>query len=186
MPFVEIQLEDVFFDPKVQKMCVSPSFTCPNYNNSWSCPPEAPYLKEKVSQFKKLYLFYTKFDLESYIKEMKAKHPRRSEYRIKNMFYMKNIYRDDLYKEGERFLDGYHDDYEEKLILYDGSCRVCHTKKDGRCTYPNKKPCRYPDERKYSMEAVGIEVIRTVINLKLDMEYPSNKYAYRFGLACFK
>jgi len=39
---------------------------------------------------------------------------------------------------------------------------------------------------RYSMEAVGIEVIRTVLELNLDVEYPSNKYSFRFGLACFK
>jgi len=38
------------------------------------------------------------------------------------------------------------------------------------------------------MEAAGIEVISTVRDLRdrFNIEYPSNKYSYRFGLACFK
>jgi hypothetical protein len=36
------------------------------------------------------------------------------------------------------------------------------------------------------MEAVGIEVVKTVLNLELDIDYPSKKYSYKFGLACFK
>jgi hypothetical protein len=38
------------------------------------------------------------------------------------------------------------------------------------------------------MEAIGIEVIQTVRDLRdrLNIEYPSNKFSYRFGLACFK
>ena len=186
MPFIQIRYEDIYFDPKVQKMCVSPSFTCPYYNHAWSCPPVAPYLEEEVSTYKEFYLVFSKFDLETYIKEMKAKHPRRSEMRIRNSFYMKSMYRNDLETEMDKFLNQYKTPYEKRLLLYDGSCKVCYSKKDGKCTYDSGNPCRHPDEKRYSMEAVGIEVIRTVINLKADIEYPSNKYNYRFGLACFK
>ncbi len=190
MPFVEIESEDIFFDPKVQTLCVSPAFTCPFYGHSWACPPEAPYLEDEVKKYQKFYLIYSIFDLETYIKEIKAKHPRRSEYRIKNSFYMKSQFRGDLEEEFDKFLESFNNGNDTKLLLYDGSCKVCRNKKDGGCTYDSGKPCRYPDKRRYSMEAVGIEVIKTVIglksNLKLDIEYPSNKYAYRFGLACIK
>ncbi|MFX0072886.1 MAG: DUF2284 domain-containing protein [Candidatus Hermodarchaeota archaeon] len=186
MPFIQIQFKNIYFDCNVQKMCVSPAFTCPNYNHSWSCPPVAPYLEEEISTYKKYYLIYSQFNLESYVKEMKKKHPKRSEQRIKNAFYMKSVYRNDLSKEIDKFLDEYQDPYKEKLVLYVGSCIVCQNKKDGKCTYDSGDPCRYPDKRRYSMEAVGIEVIKTVLNLKSEIEYPSNKYSYQFGLVCFK
>ena len=42
-------------------------------------------------------------------------------------------------------------------------------------------------KKRFSMEAVGIEVIRTVYDLKQkDFEYPSKDYAYRFGLVCLR
>ncbi len=186
MPFIQIRYEDIFFNPKVQQMCVSSAFTCPYYNHSWSCPPAAPYMEQEISKYKLFYLVYSKFDLESYIKETKAKRPKRSEYQIRNSFYMKSIYKNDLEKEMESFLNQYNTPHEKKLILYDGSCKVCYSKRDGKCTYDSGEPCRNPDEMRYSMEAVGIEVIRTVVHLKADIEYPSNKFHYRFGLACFK
>ena len=124
--------------------------------------------------------------MESYVKEMKAKHPRRSEQRIKNSFYMKYIYQNDLDIEVEKFFDQNKTPYQEKLVLYDGSCRVCQNKKEGACAYVSGNPCRYPKEMRYSMEAIGIEVIKTVLNLNSDIEYPSNKYSYRFGLVCLK
>ncbi|TFG06600.1 MAG: DUF2284 domain-containing protein [Promethearchaeota archaeon] len=186
MPFVEIQFKDIFFNPEVQKMCVSRTFTCPNYNHSWSCPPAAPYLEQEISTYKKFFLIYSKFDLESYVKEIKLKHPRRSEQKIKNNYYMKSVYRNDLGKEIEKFLKQYQEPHEKKLILHVGACTVCNNKNDGKCTYDSGEPCRYPEKRRYSMEAVGIEVIKTVMNLKADIEYPSHKYSYQFGLACFK
>ncbi|MBD3254132.1 MAG: hypothetical protein GF383_03525 [Candidatus Lokiarchaeota archaeon] len=186
MPFIKIQSEDIYFSPNVQEMCVTTSFTCPNYNKSWSCPPVAPYMEKETLKYNEFYLVYSKFDLESYVKETKAKHPKRSEQKIKNRFYMKYIYQNDLDVEINKLFEQYKSAYEQKLVLYDGSCRICMIKKVGNCTYESGEPCRYPDEMRYSMEAVGIEVIKTVLNLKADIEYPSNKYTYRFGLACFK
>jgi predicted metal-binding protein len=186
MPFNQIQLDDIKFNPDVQSLCVSKSFTCPNYNHTWSCPPVAPYLEEEVKIYKDFYLIYSTFNLASHIEEMKLKHPKWSELRIKLQYQMKSVMRDDLVKEVTIFLDQYKKLYEKRLILYDGFCRVCHIKEDGGCTYDSGKHCRYPDQKRYSMEAVCIEVIRTVIESMLDIGFPSQKYDFRFGLACFK
>lgn len=187
MPNIEIKSSDIFFDPKVQTMCVSPSFTCPNYNHSHSCPPLAPYLEKEVLSFKKFYLIYSKTNLSEYIKKTKMRYPNRSEFRIKNSFYMKNLFKDDLYKEVDKFLKGNNENFSETILLYDGTCRICNNKQDGGCTFDSGKPCRHPKKKRYSMEAVGIEVIKTVYNLKnKDFEYPSKDYAYRFGLVCFR
>ncbi|MHA1456806.1 MAG: DUF2284 domain-containing protein [Promethearchaeota archaeon] len=43
-----MQYDDIYFDPKVQEMCVSPSFKCPFYGHSWSCPPNSPYLEKAI------------------------------------------------------------------------------------------------------------------------------------------
>ena len=187
MPSLEIKYSEIFFDPKVQTMCISPSFTCPYYNHSHSCPPVAPYLEKEISSFKKFYLIYSKTNLSEYIKKIKMKYPNRSEFKIKNSFYMKNLYKDDLYKEVDKFLTSINNNFSETMLLYDGTCRICHNKQDGSCTFDGGKPCRYPNKKRFSMEAVGIEVIRTVYDLKhKDFEYPSKDYAYRFGLVCLR
>ena len=149
-------------------------------------PACCTFFRKEISTYKEFFLVYSKFDLESYIREIRIKHPKRSEYRIKNSFYMKSMYQNDLEAEMEKLLNQYKSSYEKRLLLYDGSCRVCHYKKEGKCSFDSNKPCRYPEERRYSMEAIGIEVIRTVMNFRTKIEYPSNKYHFRFGLACFK
>ena len=187
MPFVQIKYEDIYFDPKVQELCVSPSFKCPNYNHAWSCPPAAPYLEKAISTYKEFYLIYSMFDLEAYIKREKEKRPNRSEYYIKNTFLLrKSFEQNDLEDEFKSFLSLYDRKYKKRLLLYDGTCRFCKIQKAGKCTFDSGEPCRFLKDKRYSMEAVGIEVVRTVLELKLDIEYPSNKYTYRFGLACLK
>ncbi len=190
MPFVQIQYEDIYFDPKIQEMCVSPSFKCPFYGHSWSCPPNAPFLEKALSTYKEFFLIYSKFDLESYIKKEKER-TNRSEFYIKNTFLLtKSFDNYDLENEFTSFLSKYKSHYSKKLLLYDGTCKYCKIQGKGACNFDDGDPCRYPTERRYSMEAVGIEVIRTVLDLrkrnKIEIEYPSNKYSYRFGLACFK
>ncbi|MFX1488259.1 MAG: DUF2284 domain-containing protein [Promethearchaeota archaeon] len=190
MPVVQINLENIYFDPKVQEMCNSPSFNCPYYGHSWSCPPNSPYLEKVISTYKEFYLIYSMFDLETYIRKEKEK-TKRSEFFIKNTFLLtKSFDTLDLEDEFIKFLKQYKKEYKKRLLLYDGTCRYCKIQKLGPCTYESKDPCRFPKEKRFSMEAVGIDVISTVRELKkkhiIDIEYPSNKYSYRFGLACFK
>jgi len=188
MPFIQIQYEDIYFDRKVQEMCISPNFKCPFYEHSWSCPPNSPYLEKALSTYAEFYLIYSLFDLESYIKKEKER-TGRSEFYIKNTFLLtKSFESNELEDEVNKFLEQYDKDYKKKLLLYDGTCKYCKIQKAGACTFDSGEPCRFPSEKRYSMEATGIEVIQTVRDLKdkLKIQYPSNKYSYRFGLACFK
>jgi predicted metal-binding protein len=186
VPFLKVNFKDIFFDPKVQTYCINPNFKCPSYGHSWACPPEAPYLEQEVSQYKQFYLIFVKFNLKKYTEKEKAKHPSRSEKSIRNAFFMKNLLRGNLEQEINQFLNQYQNSYEEKLILWDGFCRICSNERDKGCTYDAGDPCRYPDNKRYSMEAVGIDVNQTVKNLKFNIEWPPNDVVYRFGLVCYK
>lgn len=185
MPAIQINLKDIIFDPKVQTYCNNVEFKCPNYNHSWACPPEAPYMEKEISLFDRFFLIYYKFDLKNYVKENKLKHPKKSEDFIITSFFRKDIIRDYFEEEIWNFFKRYEDPYKDKLILWDGYCRVC-SKEGERCTYDINKPCRYPNKIRYSMEAVGIDVDKTVKNLKIPIEWPPVNYTYRFGLICFK
>ena len=44
----------------------------------------------------------------------------------------------------------------------------------------------YPDKKRYSMEAVGIDVTAVTKNLNIPIEWPPTNHIYRFGLICFK
>jgi predicted metal-binding protein len=186
LPFLKINLKDIIFNPKVQFYCVNSNFKCPSYGHSWACPPEAPYLEQEVSKYVKFYLIFIKFNLSNYIEKKKIKHPTRNEKSIRNAFFMKNLLRDKLEREIELCINKYFTSYDEKLILWDGFCRLCLNEKEKGCTYDVGDPCRYPDKIRYSMEGVGIDVNQTTKNLNFNLEWPPNKFVYRFGLVCFK
>ena len=186
MPFLKVELKDVIFDPKVQTYCVSSSFKCPSYGHSWACPPEAPYMEATVAQFKEFYLIYYQLDIAEYIKKEKVKNPNKSENDIKNMLYSSGFSRNKSESEILDFIDKYSKSYEEKLVLWDGYCKTCFNELDNGCTYDSGKPCRYPEKRKYSMEAVGIDVTKTVSQLNLGIQWPPTDFLYRFGLICFR
>lgn len=152
--------------------------------------------------------------MNKYVIEEKKKHPNRTEERIRNSFYRKEILRDNLESEVFNFLAQNEGKYSQRLVLWDGHCRVCYKeekksemvsskqmfwfKKKVRkvqnkcsrirnyCTYDSKEPCRYPKDKRYSMESVGINVDKTVRNLNIDIEWPPTNFIYRFGLICIK
>jgi predicted metal-binding protein len=126
-----------------------------------------------------------KFDLNEYVKQVKAKKPKKEREKIINSFYRKDFLRDALEKEMLNFLDNYQNNYKERLVLWDGFCRICY-KENKKCTYDSGKPCRYPDRIRYSIEAVGINVDQTVKNVGIKLEWPPTNYGYRFALVCFK
>ncbi|MFX1496142.1 MAG: DUF2284 domain-containing protein [Promethearchaeota archaeon] len=171
LPFLKLKLKDICFDPNVQNYCNNPKYKCPNYNSSWACPPQAPYLEKTISKFKTFFLIYLKFNLTEFYK--------------RSSFYSNEVDRDYMEKEIYDFLNDYNEIYVDKLILWDGYCRIC-SKEGKKCTYILKKACRYPNEIRYSMEAVGIDVDKTVKNVNIILEWPPLNYSYRFGLICLK
>ena len=185
MPAIEINKEDIIFDPQVQTYCNNPKFKCPNYGHSWACPPIAPFLEKEVSQLNKFFLIYYKYDLRKHVNDVKSKNPDISEEKIRNDFYRKEFTRDHVEDEIQDFIRNYTELYKEIFILWDGYCRVC-IKEGKQCTYDSEIPCRYPEQIRYSMEAVGIDVSKTVSQINLDIEWPPINYAYRFGLICLK
>ena len=185
MPYVKINFEEIVFDREVYSYCLNDKFTCPNYNHSYSCPPAATFLKDRVSEFKEFYLVYSKHDLDAYVKKVKKKHPKRSEQRIRNSFFFLGS-KDETYEEISIFIDNYKEPYKEHLIIWPAKCNICDNKEDGGCTHDSGEPCRYPQKFRHAMTGAGINTNETVSKLNIDLEWPPVKYAYRFSLVCFK
>ena len=170
MPWIEITKKDIVFDPKVQTYCNKPHFKCPNYGHSWACPPKAPYLEEKIKQFERFFLIYIKHNID---KEKKKD------------FRQYEFMRENIEEEISNFIQNNTIEYNAIQILWDGHCRICE-KEGKRCTIDEQIPCRYPDEIRYSMEAIGINVTETVRKIELEIEWPPTNYIFRFGLICLK
>ena len=185
MPYKEIKFEQIMFDREVQNYFITPKFECPNYGHFWTCPPEAPYLEEEISNYSRFFLIYYKFDLKKYIKKVHMKNSKIKELDLKISLYRKQFIRDLLESEIKDFVENYKEPYIERLILWDGFCRICH--KEGKsCTYDEDTPCRYPKKMRYSMEAVGIDVNATVENINIYLEWPPVNFIIRTGLVCYK
>ena len=75
---------------------------------------------------------------------------------------------------------GFRWNAEEHILEIQGHCDFCKWK----CPNRNSPPCRAGGLP--SMEAVGINVDKTVKNLNIEIEWPPTNFIYRFGLVCFK
>ncbi|MFO8017631.1 MAG: DUF2284 domain-containing protein [Promethearchaeia archaeon] len=186
MPSIEINFQDIVFNKAIQTYCKNSEFTCPHYGHSWACPPEAPYLEEDVSKYSKYLLVYVKFNLEEYIEKIRAKHSNRKKSHIITSIYRKELVRSQFAEEMRECISHLSSEFGDILVLWDGYCKLCEERLNKPCTYDDGEACRFPEDIRYSMEAVGINVSETAKNVGIHVEWPPKTYLYRFGLICFK
>jgi len=112
---------------------------CPNYNKKYSCPPFSPEFKAFVKNYDALLVLlfaielnqFNTFDYNDYHKV-----------RISNAVMKPKI------EKVMRNLESRYDSF----FLGTGSCRLCKP-----CQLKTRKPCKYPDKRRYSLEALGVD-----------------------------
>ncbi len=121
---------------------------CPNYGRLWSCPPYDFDPVSVWSRYDKLYVTARKiiFDEEQ-----------RSSGTDAIMEILKEV-KDNMSSE----LFDMEKKYPGSLSLSAGSCSMC---RGMECTRTEKKPCRYPDQMRYSIESLGGNVGLTVSRL---------------------
>ena len=125
---------------------------CPNYGKIWSCPP---------FDFDP-YGYWKNFsELEIKAKKIIFKEPVTAEESRNILTEIKDGMTAELYEsEGK---------YPGSISLSAGSCSMCREK---GCTRPDGKACRHCDIIRYSIEAIGGDVGRTVSRLLgIDLEW---------------
>ena len=185
MPHQKISYNDIVLDQNVYSYCINQKFKCPYYGTNWSCPPAAPFLKEKLSKFKTFYLIYYKFDIQSYILKKKEEFPHYSEEKIRNSLIKENLVNLKTNSEIKRFIEEYDQNYDDYIIIWPETCKVC-LNEGKKCTYVNNSPCRYPEKMRYHMSGAGINSNETASKVNIVLEWPPTNYEYRFGLVCLK
>lgn len=132
---------------------------CPNYGKTWSCPPFDFAPEEFWKQYERFELTAVKiiFDEEyggrKFPKEEMDKIMKESIGRVKQELSQ------ELLAEEKR-LPG-------SISLSAGSCSLC----GGNCAKQEEKPCRFPEQMRYSIEALGGNVgmtIEKLMGLKLE------------------
>ncbi|HBF37380.1 MAG TPA: hypothetical protein DDW50_08680 [Firmicutes bacterium] len=122
---------------KFSELCKS---GCPTYDKKWACPPYSPSYDQYAKLYSKAMLvcFFCTMDQFGYIKNDYLK--------IKAANSILKSRMDKFMRNLETELGG--------EFLSNGSCRICKP-----CSCKNKEGgCKNPTKRRYSMEAVGLDV----------------------------
>ncbi|MHA1673975.1 MAG: DUF2284 domain-containing protein [Promethearchaeota archaeon] len=171
--FYQIQfLED---DEALHQNCQSPYKNnpkgCPQYNNNWGCPPNAPSIRETRSTLQT----YRYFWLISITIPLG-----RSPIPFLGSFRSKRQYRT-ITKHLNEFMDFLRDRYEDWAIFSCSHCTICKEKGYSGCTFPTTQ-CRFPNKMRISPEAAGIDVFKTMQNLPIKLEENPEKFLTRVAL----
>lgn len=149
---------DVVFEENVKMNC----FYCSKYDTNWRCPPRIPNI-----DYKKMFAEFN----HGFIIVL--------ENSISNPAEFENIRRDSSLKLHktllmlEKWL--WQHNQSNSISFGAGSCKIC---KDG-C---GKERCNNPGLARCSLEAVGVNVIKTCRKLNIDINFPIEKNLKRVGL----
>lgn len=131
---------------KFNDMCKS---GCVNYGKKYSCPPFVPEIKEIIKNSDGLFVVLFKCNL------CQINSTEYNKVRIANAVMKSRT---------ERLLRLIEKDLGVNF-LGTGSCRLCKP-----CKLKLNLPCKYPDKRKYSLEALGVDcnkLSKSLFNIEL-------------------
>lgn len=156
----DITVSDLVFEPdQVEEWCRT---GCANFGKSGGCPPRAPALDKLYSMDTRAWLIACRFD--SVYKPEKVKNSNNSAIHWK--------FQDVILA---NFLNNLGHTLQEKTggsFLATGYCMGCPGKK---CNFKlGSEHCRNPQKRTFSMEATGVNVVKTIKkSLNLDLYWYS-------------
>lgn len=123
-------------------------YGCANYNKSWCCPPVAPDIrmtKELLGEYQLALLLIKDTQDEDSCRNSTAKRRLQAK-----------RWKGTLALERKLLLRGYH----KAFGLPAETCALCKT-----CSYP--EPCKFPSEKRPSVEACSIDIMATVRQVSL-------------------
>jgi predicted metal-binding protein len=135
--------EEIVVAEWVQLKC---RYGCTRYNRSWCCPPATPApekVREIISEYSVALLLQSTHCLPSFYHEDGRKRAS-----------LVRCWKGTVSLERMLFLDGYH----KAFGLVGESCSLCK-----KCVYPRN--CRFPQEKRPSLESFSIDVIGTLQRL---------------------
>ena len=119
---------------------------CPQYNNSWTCPPFEKDLVAELRKYDNLIIRIVKVIPQN--KNLPFNLSRK-------LLLPERIRNDKELRQLERKYNG-------TAFSYVGSCLYC---REGTCTRPSGLSCRHPDKAKPSLEGLGFNVVKTIKDL---------------------
>jgi predicted metal-binding protein len=126
-------------------------YGCSQYKANWSCPPATPNLAEArtiLSEYSNALLLVGSQNRNDFYKDSNRN-------RTDQVKYWKGS----VSLERMLFLKG----YDKAISLVSGACSLCK-----KCAYPD--PCRFPMEKRPTIESFCIDFIGTLKNLDIDIK----------------
>ena len=145
---------------EVREMCASGK--CAMYDKRWSCPPGCGTLDE----CRELLKGYTSGILVQSVGQLE------DNFDIETMMETEAAHKERFYAMRRALADR----GVEALAAGAGCCTICK-----ECTYPDE-PCRFPDQKMSSMEALGMLVLEVCKANDMQYFYGENTIAYT---SCF-
>lgn len=126
---------------------------CPTYGKTWACPAFDFDVKEYWEKYNDLFLLAMRIKPDPKYRGQKFEGEE-----------LDRILKETMNK-GKELLSGELAVWEKKMpgsvALSAGSCILC----DGKCAKEDGEPCRHPEEMRYSLEALGANVGKTISDL---------------------
>lgn len=147
------------FDSEVRKLCEQNM--CGKYGTCWTCPPAAgsmETLRQRLEGFNGVIIFYKVYELED-------------SFDWEGMMNSVQDFQSDIFKAQKKI--GKTDSRSDCLILGAGACLICD-----ECTYPESKPCRFPEKAIYSVESFGIDAMKMMQDNDLKYNNGPNTVTY--------
>lgn len=116
---------------------------CSRYNTTWACPPAVGCLEEcerKIHEYPKAVFFSSVAEVNDIMD-------------MEELLRTRNVH-EELTTEIGNYLKG---EGHEIFILSTESCDLCES-----CTYPEGKPCRFPEKMHPCLESYGIVAAQIV------------------------
>lgn len=145
------------------------SYGCTRYNKSWCCPPATPGPEKAraiIDEYSQALLLVGTQKCEEFYRDNNAK-------RTKQVRFWKGT----VSLERLLFLEGYY----KAFSLVGEACALCK-----QCAYPAE--CRFPQERRPSVESFSIDAIGTLQRLGINPQvakHRSETYSY-YGIILVK
>ena len=173
-----IDAKDIVVDKRVRLKCMIP--ICSDYNRHMMCPPNIMPVGEFadiVGLYEKALIVQIEADVDSSDKSsvsLSKELCTELEKSTKTNEWEKELHRLINKVEAHAFKEGFY----LAAGLIGGSCGLCQ-----ECVDPRSgNPCRHPFEARPSMEAMGVDVVRTCENVGLPMHLSSDMRVRWTGL----
>lgn len=153
-----VEPKKLIFEENVKMNC----FYCGKYNNNWKCPPNLPNInyEKMMSEYETGLVVVLTFHITQ-----------QSDYsKIRND---SSVILHKLLLDLEKWM--YNHNSSNAISFIGGSCKLCK----GGC---GKEKCNNPYMSRTPIEALGINIVKSMKQYNVDITFPTDKILKRIGL----